>query len=367
MTERRSDQTANGVAAAREARATAALTRVLEWAVRRLPPAQRVWGEAVRAEAPAVPAGPARLRWLAGGLCTVALRAGLWRGVARTTLAALAGAVLVWLGWHRGSANPAMPTDRVALIVTVALLAVLPMVVRLRYGPVAGNRTARVVRTGGYLAVYALVGVIVGLSRFAGSRFDHFQAFDQANWSADMRSGAIVSAVAMIAIVGGYAVAVLMVTAGRAAVAPRTLALGTAAGAAVAGLTYALTPFGNPLHPGNGWLTAGYVLALLLLPVAAVCALVRLRAGALGGVWAGGTAALLLAVLTIATMVFFPEHVDLKWANPSAAVPHGTPFEIQMSVSDTAVKYFAGLVLGPLVGLLLGGATAQRVTAQRGS
>jgi hypothetical protein len=342
--------------------ATAALVRALEWAARLLPPGRRAWAEAVRAEADAVPAGPPRLRWLAGGLHTVAWQAGLWRGAARTGLATLAGAALVWLGWHPGSANPAMPTDRVALIVTVGLLAALPAVVRLRYGPVAEHRTARLVRTGGYLAVYALVGVIVGLSRFAGSRFDHFQAFDQANWAADMRSGAIVSAALMIGIVGGYGTAVLMVTAGRAAVRPTTLAGGTAVGVAVAGLAYALTPFGNLLRPGNGWLAAGYVVALLFLPVAAVWALMRLRVGAAGGLWAGATAALLLAVLTIATMLVFPGHVDLKWANPSPAVPHGTPFEVQMSVSDTAVKYLAALILLPLVGLLLGGATAQRVT-----
>ena len=336
--------------------ATAALTRALEWMVRLLPPARRAWGEAVRTEALAVPAGPARLRWLAGGLHTVAWQAGLWRGAARAGLAALAGGVLVWLGWHPGSANPAMPTDRVALIVTVGVLAALPAAVRLWYGPVAGNRSARVIRTGGYLAVYALVLVIVGLSRFAGSRFDHFQAFDQANWAADMRSGAFVSAVLMIGIVGGYAVAVLMVTADHAAMRPGTLTAATAAGAATAVVAFAMTPFGGPLQPGNGWLAGGYALALLCVPVAAAWALVRLRLGALGGLWAGGTAALLLAVLTVATMLAFPDHVDLKWANPSPAVPHGTPNEVQMSVSDTAVKYFAGLVILPLLGLLLSAA-----------
>ena len=35
-------------------------------------------------------------------------------------LGAIAGATLVWLNWHPGSKNPAMPTDRVTLILIAA-------------------------------------------------------------------------------------------------------------------------------------------------------------------------------------------------------------------------------------------------------
>jgi len=38
--------------------------------------------------------------------------------------------------------------------------------------------------------MYALLLVLDGLSRFAGSRFDNMLAFDQANWAADVRSAA---------------------------------------------------------------------------------------------------------------------------------------------------------------------------------
>jgi len=37
--------------------------------------------------------------------------------------------------------------------------------------------------------------------------------------------------------------------------------------------------------------------------------------------------------------------VPLSWANPDPAAPHGTPFEIQMTVSDTAGRYLTVLVL----------------------
>jgi hypothetical protein len=75
--------------------------------------------------------------------------------------------------------------------------------------------------------VYALLLVIVGMCRFAGSRFDHFQAFDQANWEADLRRGAVVGAVLWVTLVGGYAATVLAVTARRTSVPPVTLAAAT--------------------------------------------------------------------------------------------------------------------------------------------
>ena len=53
-------------------------------------------------------------------------------------------------------------------------------------------------------------------------------------------------------------------------------------------------------------------------------------------------------------MLLLPRQVDLKWANPDPAVAHGTPYEVQMSVGDAAIKYEAGLLLGPVVGLVLG-------------
>jgi hypothetical protein len=344
------------------------MSRVLDWTVRLLPSEQRPWGDAIRAEAHAIPAGATRIRWVGGGLWSLAREAGQWRGLARLVLAAGAGAGLVLLGWHPGSANPAMPTDRVGLIVTVCLLAVLPWVVRLLYGTVAANPVARAVRVGGYVGVYALLLTIVGLSRFAGSRFDHFQAFDQANWEAEMRSGAFVGALVTVGIIGVYATAVLVVTAERAAMRPRTLAAATLTGIGAAVIGYVLMPFGGPLYPNNGWFTAGYTVAFVAVPVAAGWALWRLRVGPLGGLWAGGTAALTLAVLTIATMLAFPGHVTLEWANPSPLVPHGTPYEVQMSVGDAALKYLVGLLFGPLAGLLLGaGSRADKPVAGSGA
>ncbi|MEU0882049.1 hypothetical protein ABZ345_25830 [Lentzea sp. NPDC005914] len=263
------------------------------------------------------------------------------RGVGYTLLSLVTGSVLVWLDWHAGSANPAVPFTRAAMIVIVLLLTVLPWVL----GPVAPHRTARIIRTAGYVSIYALLAALTALSRFAGSRFDHFTAFDQANWEADMRGGAVVGAVLMIVLIGGYAVAVLALTSQRMAVEPRTLTIGTGLGLALALAVYAFMPVGNTSH--------AFVLAFLP-PAALLAAGVLARQGVIAGLCAGGAAALLLATLTIATMVLLPGQVDLEWANPDPSVPHGTLFELQMSVGDAAVRYQLGLLLGPLAGLAIG-------------
>ncbi|MET8765040.1 hypothetical protein [Lentzea sp. NPDC004782] len=252
------------------------------------------------------------------------------------------GAVLVWLGWHAGSANPAVPFDRAAVIVLVLVLAVLPLVL----GPVAPNRTARTVRVAGYVSIYALLAALTGLSRYAGSRFDHFTAFNQASWEADMRSGAVIGGVLMIGLVGGYAVALLRLTSQRMAVEPGTLLIGTACGLAAALAVYAFMPVGNTSH--------AFVPAVLAPAALLAAGVLAARQGAIAGLCAGGTAALLLATLTIATMVLLPGQVDLEWANPDPSVPHGTLFELQMSVSDAAIRYQLGLLLGPLAGLAIG-------------
>jgi hypothetical protein len=342
---------------------TAVLSGLLWWASGLLPVDRRRWGEAVWADAADLPRGRERLSWLAGGLWLVVREADVIRRIGYAVAGLAAGAVLVWWNWHPGSANPAMTANRLALVGALLVLVLLPWVARPVLGPVAGNRPARVVRIVGYVALYLLLLVLAGLSRFAGGRFDHFHAFDQRNWEADMRAGAVVSAIVLIVIVGSYATAVLALTARRTAVAPAILTAGAGSGVAAALILYALMPLGNALHPGNPVLAAGYRIVLLLAPVCAMVALAGRAfrgghanpAGArLAGLCAGATAALLLGIVTIATMLLFPRQVDLEWANPDPTVAHGTPFEVRMSVGDAALKYELGLVLGPLAGLLIG-------------
>ena len=196
---------------------TRAMAALLRWTALFLPPGRQEWAEAVASEAPA---GRERLPWLIGGLWVVVREAGMLRRTVYTAAALAAGSIIVWLDWHPGSANPAMPINRTTMIGVVLLLAFLPWAIRPVFGPVADGRPARIVRIGGYLTLYALLLVMDGLSRFAGSRFDHMHAFDQANWEADMRSGAVVGLVLIIVMIGGYATAILAVTSRRASVVP---------------------------------------------------------------------------------------------------------------------------------------------------
>ena len=106
-------------------------------------------------------------------------------------------------------------------------------------------------------------------------------------------------------------------------------------------LIYALTPFG-----GSNPLALFVAIGVILFAGA--------RGGPLAGLVTGGAGALVLATLTIPTMVLFPAHVPLKWANPDPDVPHGTPYELEMSVGDAAAKYEGFLLAGPMLGLVLG-------------
>ncbi|MEO6089909.1 MAG: hypothetical protein ABIQ18_43055 [Umezawaea sp.] len=249
-----------------------------------------------------------------------------------------------------------MPTNRATTIGVVLVLVALPWLTRPSFGPVADNRAARIVRAAGFASLYGFLLVMVGLSRFASSRFDHFRAFDQANWEADVRAGAIVGAVVVIAVITAYALAVLALTSRRMSLAPATLTIGAVLGTGTALVVFALTPFGNAPD-------GVVVIPLVIVPPAALLAagvLAGKRAGRdrdgwLAGVCAGGVAALLLTVLTVTMMLLSPSQVDLKWADPDPNVPHGTDYELRMSVGDSAVHYEFGLLIGPLAGLVLGG------------
>jgi hypothetical protein len=79
--------------------------------------------------------------WLGGGLWLVARE--VWMRVIRL-LAFGAGAVaVVWAGWPGSSSNSAVPVNRMYVVVTVVLLAVLPVVIRRYFGPVRGGWARR--------------------------------------------------------------------------------------------------------------------------------------------------------------------------------------------------------------------------------
>ena len=93
---------------------TTVLAGLLRWVVVLLPAGRREWGQAVWAEAGDVPAGRVRLSCVVGGLWLVVGEAEMIRKIGYTGAGVAAGATMVWLDWHPGSSNPAVPTNAAA-------------------------------------------------------------------------------------------------------------------------------------------------------------------------------------------------------------------------------------------------------------
>ena len=152
----------------------AALTRTLAGAARLLQAGKRPWAEALQAETGQIPAGRARLAWLAGGFWLIARESGMarrigyWAGAAGIATAAV---WVVWLSWRAaGPADPENVTDRFRILAGAMALVALPWVARRRslFGPVADSGVARLVRIGGCAAICAMGLGIVRADRHAG-------------------------------------------------------------------------------------------------------------------------------------------------------------------------------------------------------
>jgi hypothetical protein len=342
------------------------VTRVLAWllgcSAGLLPAGRREWAGAVLAEADEVPPGSARMAWLGGGLWLVAREVVMGRVI--RVLAFAAGAVgLVWIGWPGASSDSATPLNRVSVTVTVVLLAVLPWVVRRYFGPVRGGWAARAARAGGYALVLALTAAKAAQDRDGsklGAYFAHIGGVEAL----------------LLLVIGGYVAGLLILTCQRARLTRCSLPIGVGAGAATAGVLYALAPFGVNIDP-NGPSLKWWGLAALALPVATgfVAAWFAARdtrpgvlgpasQGCLAAIGAMATAALLAAALTSVTIALFPHRVPLQYPPPpagggcetcdpnSAVIPVGLRHEywVELSVGQAALTAYAALLLAPILG-----------------
>jgi hypothetical protein len=324
---------------------TVAVAALLRWLNTFLPADRQDWVEAVGAEAADVPSGWSRLRWYVGGLRVVASETALIRLATYTLLGVAVAAVQVWPNWGSGAAGPGVAVNRGAHVAMMATVVALPWVVRRRLGPVASSPSARIIRAGGLVALYLLLLALAGVSHKANARFD-----GDTNPGI---AGVVFNGVVITILAGSWVYGVLALTSTRHSVPRRALMTGVAVGAAIAGMVYALMPTGHLIvdNPAT-------VAVVVFAPPAAVLlssALARhVGLGMLIGLTAGGAAALLAAVLTVPTMLAFPHSVALEWANPDANVPHGTPYEWQMSLGDAANEYVLAMVYAPILGLVLG-------------
>ena len=228
------------------------------WA-RLLPPERREWAEALWAEAQEAPSGWRRLAWRAGGVRMIARETRLARR-ARVPLlfAALAG-VAAWAAWpdssvslSHGGANDG------DIIITIALLAVLPLLAHRYLGP-PGNRAARWLRAGGYTAVLAIMPAKAIAEMFASSvprgGID-LRTYDFVTQSSPLPGSASGGPdwggeIVILLITACYLIAITALTSRRAAVAPGTLVIGASAGLVLGLLVFAAHPAGgkNIINP----------------------------------------------------------------------------------------------------------------------
>jgi hypothetical protein len=177
-------------------------------------------------------------------------------------------------------------------------------------------------------------------------------------------------------VMAGYATFILASTARRSAATPPDLRLGVGAGGGIGLLAYALGPLGYPLGITGAWPATVYdgVLALgallaLAAPVAVGVTAARravrrphggpagpdpARQAALAGLAAGITAALVISVLSTATIALLPHQPALlHWAMGHHASGFGWDLGARVQVFEVNSSWYAAGYLIALIGIPL--------------
>jgi hypothetical protein len=308
--------------------------------------------------------------------------------------AAAAGAA-AWGAW------PGSPVSHGAavqggILITLALLAGLPLLTRSLLGP-PDSRAARWLRAGFYAAILAVmpmqavIGLFVGMVPRGGIDRHTFDAVQGAgvpgsssggpNWGGEL---------GILLLIACYLAVVLALTARRAPVAPATLAIGAGAGLVLGMAMYAVAPTGfNIKYPTRPWLHGAAansfgVLAWVLVFGAPLMAgaiagwrchveddpgeatAARAWQGLAAGLVASGIGALFVAVFgsgTIALLVRSAWVRDLLYHGQhlTASAVYGR----ELYASQGVTGYFVLLIGCPIVGLILGVTGAGIASATR--
>ncbi|MGH3154743.1 MAG: hypothetical protein ACRDOB_29005, partial [Streptosporangiaceae bacterium] len=225
---------------------------------------RRDWAEALWAEAYAERAGWPRLAWRAGGVLLIAKEARMIRRIGTLALIASAAAAAAWDAWPQSSVPISHgAADQGDVIITLTLLAGLPLLTRWALGP-PGNRAARRLRAGLYAAILVLMPAKAVTDMFVGavprSGID-LRTYDVGNSNGSLPVPGSVSGgptwggeIIILLITAGYVAVVLALTARRASVAPATLAVGARAGLLLGLVMYAVDPLGGQQIATNPWL-----------------------------------------------------------------------------------------------------------------
>jgi hypothetical protein len=364
---------------------TQLVAALLRRSVAVLPPGRREWAEALCSEADEIPPGWRRLAWLAGGLRLTMREATVVRRIGWRLAFAAAAAGVAWSAWSGPPGDPAILINRVDVITMVMILAALPWIIGRSWGQVSGTRPARLLRTSGYAVILAMVLVKTAVKRVADAPPNNLGGA----WAA------WIGEIVFLAVMAAYAALILACTARRSRAFPATVATAGAAGAAVGVLAYALGPLGSPVRFTGSWPVRLYDAAMVLGVCLALCApaasglaaarrhsrsenagSAALRHGAVAGLYTGAAAALVVAVLSTATIALLPYITGLReWGG--SHIGHWTPVVGewgQIVGPGTRLGYVAGnsafaagfiivLLLGPMLGCALGACGARSWSA----
>jgi len=353
-------------------------------AVRLVPAGRRDWAEAVWAEAHEVPAGWPRLAWRAGSLGLIAKEGHMARTIGSWSLFAVAAGAAAWGAWP-GSPVSHAAAVRGGIIITLALLAGLPLLSRWLLGP-PGNRAARWLRAVFYAAILAVLPAQTAIRLFLGTVprsgidrhiFDVIQGpglpgsvSGSSGWAGEI--GILVFTACFLAVL-------LALTARRTPVAPATLAIGAGAGLMLGVVMYAIAPLGfNVKYPDRPWLhgsagnTVGALAWILLFGAPLVAGAIAGRRcnveddpaqatvtqawqGFAAGAVSGGVGAMLVTLLgagTTALMVRSAWVRDLLYhgSHLTASAVYGRELYASQDVS----AYFLLLFGFPIIGLMTG-------------
>ena len=230
--------------------------------VRLLPAARRDWAEAVWAEAHEVPAGWQRLAWRAGGLRLIAKETQMARRIGVPLLFAAVAGVAAWGAWPKSPVSPSHgAANQGDVIITLVLLAGLPLLTRWALGP-PGNRAARWLRAGGYVAILAIMSakavaeLFVGTVPRGGIDLRTFYFITEGRPAPGSVSGGPDwgGEIFILFITACYLAVILVLTARRARVAPATLAISARTGLVLGLVMYAVDPLGVDQIATSPWL-----------------------------------------------------------------------------------------------------------------
>ena len=356
---------------------------------RLLPAARRDRADAHWAEADEVPAGWERLAWRAGGVRLIAREARLGHRTGVLLLVAAAA----WAAWPPPAASLSHgAVNQGDVIITIALLAGLPLLIRRLLGPPT-SRAARWVRAGFCAAVVVIMPAkavaeqLIGATPRGGVDLRTFDLITQGSPAPGSASGGPDwgGEVIVLLITACYLAVVLALTSRRANVAPASVAAGAGAGLVLGVVMYAVDPLGGNKYATNPWLhgsaTDPLVIlawAVLLTAPAVAAALAAKRcpvpddpgpaatARAWQGVAAGlvctGTGALTAAVLgTGTTALMIKSALVRAWLFHGAHLTASAVYGRELYAGMDVQFYGAICVVFPLIGVatsMIGAATA---------